>query len=669
MQLTRVTLKNYGVYRGSVEFDLTTKPGRPIVLVGGTNGAGKTTLFESVLVGFYGPASLGRRHRRSEYDEFLASRIHRYVGTTSSAGSASVTIEFKFYHNGAVDDYAVDRAWANDDGRIVEELRIKRNGRRLDAVDEGQWQSFIDELIPPGIARLFFFDGEKIVRMAEGGDDDAGVRSSFDSLLGMDVVSQLHSDLSTYVMRNMKGSSKAILAEHKRHLAEREGTEDEIARLEDRLGECNARLDRTGSEIDVAEAQISRMGGGFAARRGDLARAKSELEAKMRSLEESLREAVSGPLPFCLVPEQIRSVRGRILADREITRRRYGREVLDAKLAEVSGYLESDEFLADSGAGPGGAARAAGRISEIFGAGKGDGGSEVFDFAESESAGILSLIDGMGMGYPEGVRRASEEYDGLADELGRVDAALLNAPADDEVGKLVSGLKSLHEERGMARAEAEHLGEQLAAKRSYVKLLNSKLRSIVADRHREQDAGRQEALAVRAQRVLDRYAGKLKARKLEVFESHLLDAARMLMHKDNLVTSVTVDGETMEITLHGGDGRPLPKGMLSKGEKQMYATAVLLALARTSGRPLPFMIDTPLARLDVAHRDNLVERFFPHASHQVVIFSTDSEIDGRYYAELKPHVSRSYSMEYVAGEGRTVQHAGYFGDPATGGRG
>jgi len=104
----------------------------------------------------------------------------------------------------------------------------------------------------------------------------------------------------------------------------------------------------------------------------------------------------------------------------------------------------------------------------------------------------------------------------------------------------------------------------------------------------------------------------------------------------------------------------IAKDLLSKGEKQMFATAVLWALAKTSGKPLPFMIDTPLARLDVEHRSNLVERFFPLASHQVIIFSTDSEIGAETYQKLYPYITRSYSMQYQPGKGKTKQHSSYF---------
>ena len=78
----------------------------------------------------------------------------------------------------------------------------------LDKIEESQWQSFINELIPRGIAKLFFFDGEKIVEMAQEGNEDVEIKSSFDTLLGLDLVEQLRSDIRVSLSRNLKGDSK-----------------------------------------------------------------------------------------------------------------------------------------------------------------------------------------------------------------------------------------------------------------------------------------------------------------------------------------------------------------------------------------------------------------------------------------------------------------------------
>ena len=106
----------------------------------------------------------------------------------------------------------------------------------------------------------------------------------------------------------------------------------------------------------------------------------------------------------------------------------------------------------------------------------------------------------------------------------------------------------------------------------------------------------------------------------------------------------------------------ITKDMLSKGELQMYATAVVWGLALTSGRPLPFMIDTPLARLDEEHRNSVVEQFYPSASHQTIILSTDSEVNFEYYKKLEPYISNSFVIQYDSDKGSTKKHDTYFFD-------
>jgi hypothetical protein len=107
-------------------------------------------------------------------------------------------------------------------------------------------------------------------------------------------------------------------------------------------------------------------------------------------------------------------------------------------------------------------------------------------------------------------------------------------------------------------------------------------------------------------------------------------------------------------------GPPLSKERLSEGEKQIFAISVLWGLARASAHPLPAIIDTPMARLDAAHRRHLVERYFPHASHQVLILSTDTEVDRQYYHALEPHIARAYHLNYDEQTRATHGEEGYF---------
>ena len=661
MHLTKVTLKNYGVYRDKVEFNLTTTPDKPIILIGGTNGAGKTTLFESILIGFYGQSYFDKKTTRKEYEKFLGNKVHRYLGTTAAADSTSIVVDFKFYHNGIVDDYTVDRTWYDNDGRLTEELKIKKNNKRLDSVEESQWQSFIEELIPKGIAKLFFFDGEKIVKMTEDENEEIEIQSSFDSLLGLDVVEQLHSDLRVHVMRNMKDDSKSINAQYDGFLEEKTGIVDDLERLEKNIFDKTNKQDDLASEIEEIEAKIAKIGGGFASKREDLRIEKASLQTTHTVLENELKSLLSGAMPFCLIPKQIKSLETQIKKDSEITKKQFEKEILDEKLNQILAVLDqktlwkgvADESKLKESLNS--------KITKVFDSKKSlkKDMKNLFNFSLLESTNILNLLENLTLDISK-LDEDSKQFDKVSDKLNQIETALSNAPNDDEIGPLISKMNTLHEEQGMIKNEIDHLERKVTTQNTYLKMINSKIRNIVADQYKDKNAGIQAQLATKVQKVLDEYILKLKEKKLQLLEVYLLEELQRLLHKENLITKVTIDKESFEITLYDKDENAIPKDLLSKGEQQMFATGVLLALAKTSGKPLPFMIDTPLARLDVSHRDNMIEKFFPYASHQVVIFSTDSEISQDYYQQLLPYLSRSYAMEYLPGKGKTKQHLGYF---------
>ena len=105
-----------------------------------------------------------------------------------------------------------------------------------------------------------------------------------------------------------------------------------------------------------------------------------------------------------------------------------------------------------------------------------------------------------------------------------------------------------------------------------------------------------------------------------------------------------------------------PKHRLSAGEKQLLAISFLWGLARVSGRNLPIAIDTPLGRLDSSHRSNLVERYFPTASHQVILLSTDTEITEEHVKKLRTQdvIAREYLLRYSSTDKGTTIENGYF---------
>ena len=72
------------------------------------------------------------------------------------------------------------------------------------------------------------------------------------------------------------------------------------------------------------------------------------------------------------------------------------------------------------------------------------------------------------------------------------------------------------------------------------------------------------------------------------------------------------------------------------------------------------ILDTLLGRLDSNHRQLLVERYFPYASHQIVLLSTDTEVERDLRSLLEPHISRTFHLVYQQSESCATIEEGYF---------
>ena len=164
----------------------------------------------------------------------------------------------------------------------------------------------------------------------------------------------------------------------------------------------------------------------------------------------------------------------------------------------------------------------------------------------------------------------------------------------------------------------------------------------------------------RVKSVLDDYRRVLVEKKVRELETHATECFNRLLRKKDALRKIRISPVDFSVALLDGRDHELQKNLLSAGEKQIYAVSMLWALARTSGRPLPMIVDTPLGRLDSDHRNLLIKEYFPKASHQMIVLSTDTEVDERYFNKLQTHVSHAYHLEFDPTEKCSQATSGYF---------
>lgn len=667
MIFTKLTVQNFGIFAGEVRFDLAPERSagerRNVILFGGKNGSGKTTILEAVRLCLYGQRSRGYRVRRRDYEKYLKARIHRGMDLTNSPDSAAVTLDFDHVHAGNRTAYVVRRSWRSTGLGLDEQLKVWRDGELLTEFDQEHWEDFIKELVPPGVSQLFFFDGEKIQSLAEEDGTDSELSSSIKSLLGLDLGERLAADLSVYTRRveRPSGADTNWLKGLERLEAQVKDTEEELKRLRQERAQAVTRAGVVEKNVQKIEDRISREGGSFARQRERLLAERTRAEADLEESSGAIRALTSDLLPFVLAPELARSLRGRLSQERQQTAAAAAEAVLADRLPKLKRSLKKvlkEEGIASA------TSKALLKVLEENLIGAASTGSLGIDrlhpVAVEGSIRLVSLIDRAFKEVPSAADGLATKYEKAVRALTRAEAGLQAAPDEDVIRPLLEELGARHSEL----AEIAEIGRRKDAEIQRLEVeLNGLGRAIEkkeAQIARSDNASNELRTIGKVQNALRAFSIRVKERKLEELRSHFRDCFATLARKEDLVRDVEIDPNTFAVTFLDQAGRTVAKAELSAGEKQIYAIAVLWALARVSGRPLPFLIDTPLGRLDSDHRGNLVDSYFPRAAHQVIILSTDTEIDRPYFRQLRPYVARSYHLHYEPRTGSTQVLGGYF---------
>lgn len=654
MLIKRIVLEDFGLFRGRNELDLAPRTRyrhrRPVVLIGGKNGSGKTTLLDALRLALYGPMALGTRVSVREYEAFLAERIHRAGDALFQPTSAAVGIEFEHAQAGVVATYAVERRWDRTEKGVRVNLAVTRDGKPLDELDREHADDFLRDLIPPGVSQLFFFDGEKIQQLADGEHDHLALAEAVRGLIGLDHVERLRGDLRIYAGKQPDATAAGPLtAELAGYAQEKERLDARRLELVREADQSEANLDRVRQELSREEGRLAQAGGVFARRREGLIAERDQLLQAAADAEGQVRELCEGLLPFMLAGGLCGMLRSQLRAEREVTRWQIYEATLRDRLAKVRTELgdvpASLARLLDGLLTPPPEATARAVRHHV---------------TEEGRDRLLTLTGRVLEELPAQVTVVRQRLERATRRLHEVEDSLAKIPAEDALKPILERLQDLHRQLGSAQAVADR-------GKTAVDEIDLRLVEVARKQRRAEErlqtlnkAGDRGLMVSRVQAALDDFAKQLTTAKVGELRDAVVRSFARLWRKGDLVRRIDFDPIDFRVTLFDQHDRPVPKQRLSAGEKQIYAISLLWALAQVSGRPLPVVIDTPLGRLDRDHRTHLIERYFPHASHQVVILSTDTEIDQAYFRELAPAVSHMHHLNYDRGSAQCVVEEGYF---------
>ncbi|TOH63181.1 DNA sulfur modification protein DndD [Vibrio parahaemolyticus] len=660
MLITKLTLNNFRVFRGVHEIDLRPAPARlskngpikgterPIILFGGLNGAGKTSILTAVRLALFGRQSFSQVLSNGEYVDALSELIHKGVGHGGVQDNASIELEFKYSQNGEENTYKVIRCWKR--GK-KDSLCLEKDGIQVPELNYEQCQGFLNELIPTGIADLFFFDGEKIADLAE---DESGtvLKTAVRRLLGLDVIAKLKSDLNIFLKKQGSSALSQSLKEEMDSLdKQRISHERNAEKLRGEADIVDAQIELVSRDILSLENKLSQNGGAWAKTREDEQQKVDSLLKEKVELEKQIRMEMETSLPFALAPNAMQRLQTQIKQEQQIKKKQNFGNELDSFLETLrSKYPSFDTEMAQSA------------IADSFKAhvGEFDSAELLLDISDRQANTIDYQLSNLARESFSRFDEARVRLEKVEEEIDNASNNIARAPEQEQVQELFADVRALDKKKEKLIIEYHALLEE--AKRELRQALET-ARQIQKLHDKNKDQSNKDQSISNAQNsilLLEKFGEQLTKARVNQLESEFVQSYKKLARKEDLQLSASINPASFDVELVDEHGIKINRKAMSAGEKQIYAISILEALGRTSGRKLPIIIDTPLGRLDSHHRDKLVENYFPTASHQVVILSTDTEIDRNYTSLIQDDIARTYEICFDGTTKSSTLKEGYF---------
>ena len=693
MRIDKIVLYNFGSYEGENVFFFNTDEEKNIVLIGGKNGAGKTTLFTAMRVCLYGYMSMGYKSQNAFYSRAITKLINN-TAKLSRPTKAYVKMQISQSNGRDLDVFEIDRTWVLDQS-ITESLFITKNGIALSEAEVTDFEKYLLSLIPPELFNLYFFDGEKIADffLNEGGN--TRIKESFLTLCGYDTFDIMRRNFKR--ISNTSSTSPVALDDYLQAKQNLDDKTNAVNALQEQLTACVDALLSCDAEIVALEKNYSKTGGITQEEWNDKLFALKDEERKRDNWNAVLRKWANEVVPFIMLHDQLLQLKAQIEAENDLRKYQNFCEILDSP--EISKLVGINSARMKSAA------------FKQFGAQV----SPILDLSFEQCMTLFNQISE----FLEFDKNKIAKYKGAIKRSIALSATLRDELDKSNVSAVQDYMKKradLFEQKSDLLNTQVQLEQEFAAHQEMLNLAKSAYNKAQEKLEEELKKASINDISTKAILMLDKLQQLLYRQQISKVEEFFRNEIRILMRKSNFIDDIKIDDD-FKITVYrhedvsistlmeafasnsedqltsllgdkailqlqaltgsssysdlrlycsalNVDSLNLPiridQASLSNGEKQIFIMTLYHSLVQLTRHEIPFIIDTPFARIDAAHRQNISKNFFSNLKGQVFILSTDEEINTTHVGLLHDKIAATYILENSDNKRTRVVENAYF---------
>ena len=653
MIFENLLINNFGVYSGKQNFDLSTKEKKPVILIGALNGSGKTTFLQAIDFVLYGKFSNFFYSQKLSYENFLKKNINK----NNYDEGAQVELVFFRKYKGKNEKFKISRNWKAIGKKIKEEFFVFID----DVYDEDitkDWDNFVDQILPSRVASLFFFDGEKIEQLADLEQSKGVLKKAINSLLGLEIVDQLNIDVDEFQKRSVlqlkTNEEKKNINKLKKEV---DGFEDRIKEIDESIVKVEDELAKKAYDIRELNVVLSQKGISYYEKKQEYEKELQVIDEKRTEISDELVKLASGDLPLLVVKKELAAMVDQSKSLLENQNKTDSQKKNNDLIESISSFVlknsKDDKFT---------------KNFEKFVSDK-----KIIDTAILDNENLLpnlnyqdlnSLLNHNLDTAEKDIKKKINTINKLEEEYEKISQLINKIPTDDEIKPLIDKLEEHQKDEAKLITKKNIIDEQRGHINGPLIKINIELKKEYEKKTTQDlvnlDKKRFVDYSVRIKDVLSTFHVKALDFHIKRLEKLILECFKSLHRKKDFIKSIKIDTSTFDLQVFEAKNVQVDTDILSAGERQLLAVAILWGLAKASSSAAPTVIDTPLGRLDSEHRLNLVEQYFPTASKQVILLSTDEEINKKYHKYIKPYLARSYKIEYDEKINGSKSTLGYF---------